>query len=107
MKTTSDLLALRSDAYTVTADHRLVLAPSRGGQPPAIDLDANYKMLPEFDEAFGEGVPSLLECDSLQVVGKWRFSPGIVCKGAVKFINKGGEYRTIPAKTYVNQGLEF
>lgn len=106
VKTTSDLLALRSDAYTVTADHRLVLAQSRAGRPPEIDLDANYKMLPEFDEAFGEGVPSLLECDSLQVAGKWRFSPGIVCKGGVKFINNSSECRTIPAKTYVNQGLE-
>src|SRR5687767_3228828 len=46
VKTTSDLLALRSDAYMVTPDHRLVLAPERQGQPPEIELDAHYKMLP-------------------------------------------------------------
>jgi hypothetical protein len=39
VKTTSDLLALRSDAYTITDDWRIVLDSNNGGQPPAIDLD--------------------------------------------------------------------
>lgn len=103
VKTTSDLLALRSDAYVVTPDHRLVLADSRRGQPPAIDLDDNYRMLPQFDEAFANGVPSLVDCDSLQVVGKWRFSARVVCRGAVRFVNKGREWEPVAPNTYENQ----
>lgn len=106
VKTTSDLLALRSDAYIVTGDERLVLAEGRRGQPPAIDLDGNYEMLPEFDEAFGEGVPSLVECDDLQVVGKWHFRPGVVCKGAVEFINRERECHAVLARTYVDERIE-
>merc|ERR1719510_2516662 len=43
VKTTNDLLALRSDAYTLTEDFRIVLAPPRGGVPPNIKLDGMYK----------------------------------------------------------------
>jgi UDP-N-acetylglucosamine pyrophosphorylase len=106
VKTTSDLLALRSDAYVVTSDHRLVLAESRRGQPPAIDLDPHSRMLPEFDEAFAEGIPSLIGCDTLQVVGKWRFSAGVVCRGAVKFINNGSDCRIVAPGSYENRDIQ-
>ncbi len=36
VKTTDDLLALRSDAYVVTPDFRLELHPERRGQPPVV-----------------------------------------------------------------------
>merc|ERR1719321_1710223 len=40
VKTTSDLLALRSDAYVLTDDFRVELAPARAGIPPNIKLAA-------------------------------------------------------------------
>jgi len=40
VKTTSDLFALRSDAYEQTADGRIALLASRNGKPPVIDLIA-------------------------------------------------------------------
>jgi len=105
VKTTSDLLALRSDAYAVTPDHRLVLAETRHGQPPAIDLDSHYKMLPDFDEAFGEGVPSLIDCTALQVCGKWRFVDGVVCRGEVRFVNSSPDRQVAPAGVYDGRGI--
>ena len=42
VKTTSDLLALRSDAYIITDDGRAMLAPERKGIPPEIDLDSDH-----------------------------------------------------------------
>jgi UDP-N-acetylglucosamine pyrophosphorylase len=105
VKTTADLLALRSDAYTVTSDHRLVLAEARHGQPPVIELDDNYKMLPDFDRAFGEGAPSLIDCSALQVCGKWRFAAGVVCRGEVKFINNSPETHIVDPGVYDNRGL--
>jgi UDP-N-acetylglucosamine pyrophosphorylase len=105
VKTTADLLALRSDAYRVTPDYRLVLAEARHGQPPGIELDGYYKMLPEFDEAFGESIPSLIDCTCLQVSGKWRFAPGVVCRGEVRFINNKPEARVVPQGVYDDRGL--
>src|SRR5207244_1219406 len=59
VKTTSDLFALRSDAYSVSEDWSVVLA-NPGRQPPTIDLDANnYKLLDQLDEKITDGVPSL------------------------------------------------
>ncbi len=107
VKTTADLLALRSDAYQVTSDHRLVLAEARKGKPPLIELDGkNYKLMPDFD-ALIPTPPSLLECDILKVAGKLKFAPGIVCKGQVEFISRSGETKEIRPGTYCNMKKEL
>ena len=86
VKTTSDLLALRSDAYRITEDYLLVLDESRHGQPPVIDLDSKYyKLLADFEAAFPHGAPSLVKCDSLKVVGKKIFPANLVLQGKVEF----------------------
>merc|ERR1712118_229031 len=43
VKKCDDLLALRSDAYVLTEDSRIELAPARNGVPPTIKLDDAYK----------------------------------------------------------------
>ncbi|MBI3414033.1 MAG: UTP--glucose-1-phosphate uridylyltransferase [Verrucomicrobia bacterium] len=101
VKTTADLLALRSDAYRVTDDFRLVLAESRHGQPPLIDLDAqHYKLMAGFDACFANGAPSLINCDSLKVSGKMIFALGVVCEGKVEFSNASSETKTVATGTY-------
>merc|ERR1712060_402845 len=45
VKTTNDMLALMSDAYEVTEDHRVVLKPQRSGVPPNVKLDGCYKFV--------------------------------------------------------------
>ena len=85
VKTTSDLLALRSDAYRLTEDYLLILDESRHGQPPVIDLDSKqYKLLADFEAAFPHGAPSLVECESLKVVGKRIFPANLVLRGKVE-----------------------
>jgi UDP-N-acetylglucosamine pyrophosphorylase len=75
VKTTADLLALRSDAYLITRDGRAVLAPERLGVPPEILLDpAHFKLVDQLDAALAGGVPSLLHCRRLEVRGPVRFS---------------------------------
>ncbi len=39
VKTTNDLLVLRSDAYVLTDDARVELAPQRDGRAPFVELD--------------------------------------------------------------------
>ena len=103
VKTTSDLLALRSDAYRVTADFQLVLEESRQGGPPIVDLDSkHYKVMAEFEAAFKEGAPSLLRCDSLKVSGKLTFAAGIECRGRVEFVNGAAEPRQVNPGTYAD-----
>ena len=75
VKTTADLLALRSDAYVITEDGRAELAPERNHIPPEIVLDpAYFKLVDQLDAALADGVPSLLHCRRLEVRGPVKFS---------------------------------
>jgi UDP-N-acetylglucosamine pyrophosphorylase len=108
VKTTSDLLVLRSDACRVTEDHRLILVEEREGSPPIVDLDPKYyKLLQDFERYFTDGPPSLIRCDSLKVRGPVGFSKGVVCEGKVEFINSNTETRIVPPGHYRNQSLHL
>jgi UTP--glucose-1-phosphate uridylyltransferase len=90
VKTTEDLLALRSDAYVVVDDARVELAPERDGTPPVVDLDDDYyKLLRDFDARFPAGPPSLVACRRLEVEGDVRFGRGVVCRGEVEVHQEG------------------
>jgi UTP--glucose-1-phosphate uridylyltransferase len=84
VKTTSDLLVLRSDAYELTGDARLVLADGRSSAPLVSLDDDFYKRLRDFDERFAAGPPSLVEAERLEVVGDVRFGAGVVVRGSVR-----------------------
>ena len=89
VKTTGDLLALRSDAYVVTEDERLELCQERGGVPPEVTLDdTQHKLLAGLESAFGGTAPSLRECARFEVRGPWTFADGVVCRGQAVFINE-------------------
>jgi UTP--glucose-1-phosphate uridylyltransferase len=80
VKTTNDLLVLRSDVYDVGSD--FVLDPAT--EVPYVDLDsAYYKLVPEFERRFPEGAPSLREATSLKVSGDWTFGAKVKVVGDV------------------------
>jgi UTP--glucose-1-phosphate uridylyltransferase len=83
VKTTNDLLALRSDAYVLRDDKRVELAASRE-EPPFVDLDSEYyKLIRDFEARFPAGPPSLVDCDRLVVEGDVTFGRGVVVRGSV------------------------
>jgi UTP--glucose-1-phosphate uridylyltransferase len=85
VKTTNDLLAVRSDAYVVDDGDAVRLDPSRDGMPPIIDLDEKYyKLLGDFEPRFPAGAPSLVRCDSLRVAGDVRFGRDVTIRGNVR-----------------------
>jgi UTP--glucose-1-phosphate uridylyltransferase len=85
VKTTEDLLALRSDAYVLADDARVELAEARNGTPPVVDLDDDdYKLLRDFEARFPSGAPSLVEADRLSVEGDVTFGRDVVVRGTVK-----------------------
>ncbi|EAN86649.1 putative UTP-glucose-1-phosphate uridylyltransferase 2 [Trypanosoma cruzi] len=92
VKTCSDLLALRSDAYVLTEDQRLVLCEERAGKPPTIELDnQHYKIITGLDALVKDGVPSLRQCTKLIIQGPVEFQSGTVVKGEVVIRNSKKE----------------
>jgi UTP--glucose-1-phosphate uridylyltransferase len=84
VKTTNDLLSLRSDAYVIGDGRAVHLAPERDGVPPFVDLDADhYKLVRQFEERFPQGAPSLVACSALHVRGDVTFGAGVVVRGDV------------------------
>merc|ERR1712050_111054 len=100
VKKCDDLLALRSDAYVLTEDFRIELAPERKGVPPNIKLDDLYKFVDGMDTMIPNGVPSLKHCDKLVIKGPVEFAAGVVCKGEVTFENPSDDKKTVAAGTY-------
>merc|ERR1712007_257000 len=87
VKKCDDLFSLRSDAYVLTEDFRIELAPARNGVPPLVKLDDRYKFVDAMDTLIPNGVPSLKDCNKLTVVGEIEFAAGVVLKGDVKIQN--------------------
>jgi UTP--glucose-1-phosphate uridylyltransferase len=80
VKTTNDLLVLRSDVYDLGGD--FVLDPA--SDIPYVELDpAFYKFVSEFERRFPEGAPSLHEASSLTVSGDWTFGARVKVVGDV------------------------
>jgi UTP--glucose-1-phosphate uridylyltransferase len=83
VKSTNDLLALRSDAYELTDDFSVTLREGTKASP-YIDLDSDYyKLVGDFEARFPAGSPSLAEATSLTVHGDWTFGAGVVVRGDV------------------------
>ncbi|MGB7981708.1 MAG: UTP--glucose-1-phosphate uridylyltransferase [Candidatus Nanopelagicales bacterium] len=87
VKTTNDLLLLRSDAYLLGADGRLALA---GDAAPLVDLDpTHFRTMADFESRFPTGAPSLARATSLEVRGDWTFGADVVVTGAVALADEG------------------
>jgi UTP--glucose-1-phosphate uridylyltransferase len=87
VKTTSDLLVLRSDAYELEADGRLTKVAD---PTPVADLDSDYyKLIGDFDRRFPAGAPSLTEARYLEINGDWTFEAGVRVIGEVTLEDRG------------------
>ncbi|MFW6772716.1 UTP--glucose-1-phosphate uridylyltransferase [Nocardioides sp. CPCC 205120] len=81
VKTTNDLLVLRSDIYAIGPDFTL---DQVAADVPFIDLDGDhYKLVGDFDRRFPEGAPSLKEAAALRVRGDWTFGRDVKVLGEV------------------------
>jgi len=81
VKTTNDLLVLRSDVYDIGRDFVL---DQTSDVIPFVDLDSDvYKHVGEFDKRFPEGAPSMKDAQALSVEGDWTFGHGVRVVGKV------------------------
>jgi UTP--glucose-1-phosphate uridylyltransferase len=101
VKTTSDLLVLRSDAYELQTSGQLVAVAD---PVPVVDLDDGYyKMITDFDERFPAGAPSLNEARALTVQGDWSFEAGVRVIGAVTLQDRGNAQIVAAGSTLSDQ----
>jgi len=98
VKTTNDLLLVRSDAYELTEARTLHLAvPSA----PLVDLDpAFYKTVQSFEARFPAGTPSIREATTLTVRGDWTFESGVTAVGDA-VLEQGDDPATVATGTTI------
>ncbi len=76
VKTTNELLLVRSDLYEIdTASREVALIDH---EEPYIDLSSHYKVVHDFDKRFPQGAPSIRKATSLNVEGDGTFGRDIV-----------------------------
>ncbi len=85
VKTTDDLLVLRSDVYVLTDEMLVEPLPERRDELPFVELDKRfYKLLDRFEARFPDGAPSLREAERLVVHGDVTFGAGVTVRGSVE-----------------------
>ena len=85
VKTTDDLLLLRSDAYRLGDEFRIEPAPRPNGNQPFVALDkAYFGMIDDFEARMPSGAPSLREAERFVVNGDVSFGAGVVVRGEVE-----------------------
>jgi len=108
VKTTGDLLPIRSDAYELTEDFRVILHPDRKGKYVKTDLDTDYyKFINQLEARFPAGSPSLIECEAMTVVGDVKFGKNITLKGKVKILNNSGKQVEIKDDEVIEGEISF
>lgn len=96
VKTTNDLLVLRSDAYDIGSDFVL---DQQVEEIPYVDLDdEHYKLVADFDQRFQSGVPSMRQAESLVVNGDWSFGEKVVVRGRAEL---DGDHGRVDAGTTI------
>lgn len=87
VKTTNDLLLLRSDTYEVDEDGLLQMVPEKAC---TVSLDPSaYKKIKDFEARFPKGAPSLKDATSLTVEGDWTFGADVVATGDAHVTTEG------------------
>lgn len=95
VKTTEDLLAVRSDNYILTDDFKVILNPERKLKPLVINLDKKYyKLVDDLDERIPQA-PSLVECESLTIKGNYKVERNVKFNGIIELENKSDIQQTI------------
>ncbi|KAM0908716.1 hypothetical protein ACQ4PT_015295 [Festuca glaucescens] len=94
VKTTSDLLLLKSNLYCLT-DGYLIRHYNVQPSNPAIELGPEFEKVADFHARF-ESIPSLIGLQSLKVFGDVWFGPSITLKGKVHINANSGVKLVIP-----------
>ncbi|WP_435300055.1 UTP--glucose-1-phosphate uridylyltransferase [Timonella sp. A28] len=100
VKTTNNLLVLRSDIFDLDETARLIARRAE----PLVTLDPEwYAMMSDFDQRIGLHVPSLMNAESLTVTGPWTFSSGVSVKGDAVLTHDSSVEETVPERAVITE----
>ena len=99
VKTTNDLLLVRSDVFCLQDDFRIESHPTINQNLPRLMLDTNfYRTVDQLELFFPHGSPSLIQCKSLSVEGQVLFGKDIKVLGDVRITNRSNS--TVKIRDY-------
>jgi UTP--glucose-1-phosphate uridylyltransferase len=112
VKTCNDLLAVRSDCFLFSDDKKLMVNPERGQNDNSfninIDLDPRYyRNIDMFNKRFANGIPSLIDCKSLKIIGDVLFEGNVKIKGHVVINNRSGSQAVIKEGTVIEGNINI
>jgi UTP--glucose-1-phosphate uridylyltransferase len=103
VKTTNDLLSIRSDAYRVTHDARVVPVDETLSRVRTVELDPRFfGTVNDLERAFPEGPPSLARCRRFSVSGPYLFGADVSIEGSVALSNLTDVVEKIPSGTILS-----
>lgn len=103
VKTSDDLLLLRSDYYTLSDDFRIIPGPDSSPRHPEVTLDQEYfGTVDRMTKRFSGEVPSLKKCHRFVVKGDVRFGKECTITGDVTITNQTATPYTVPDGTVLN-----
>jgi len=110
VKTCNELLAVRSDCFLFSDDKQLIVNPKRGQDDNCFNININldpryYRKIDMFNKRFANGIPSLIDCNSLTIIGDVFFERNVKIKGNVVINNRSGAQGFIKEGTVIEKTL--
>lgn len=110
VKTSNDLLTVRSDCFVYNIDESLRINPIRfkRNKPDVtkVDLDPKYYgKIDDLEKRFRNGIPSLVDCDALTIEGDVLFEKNVRIRGSVTIKNTQPLQAVIREGTVIDQDL--
>jgi UTP--glucose-1-phosphate uridylyltransferase len=108
VKKCNDLLAIQSDCYHMTPEFNVAENPARQLGRIQIALDpAFFGKIDMYNARFKHGVPSLKECESLEIQGDVFFEENVTIKGQVLIQNQTGQPAVVKQGSVIEHDLLF
>jgi UTP--glucose-1-phosphate uridylyltransferase len=112
VKKCNDLLAVRSDCFVFSKEKNLMINPAgilkNKSDTIKINLDPKYYgKIDLLEERFKDGVPSLVDCESLTIEGDVFFQKNVTIKGEVKIKNSKNSRADIKEGEIIDNDLTF
>jgi UTP--glucose-1-phosphate uridylyltransferase len=112
VKTCNELLAVRSDCFLFSDDKQLIVNPEREQEDNCFNININldpryYRKIDMFNKRFANGIPSLIDCNSLKIIGDVFFEGNVKIKGNVVINNRSGFQAVIKEGMVIERHIEF
>ena len=108
VKTCNDLLVRRSIRFLFGKNYEIIQNPKTTNPMITVNMDPEYYgKIDLFDQRFPEGVPSLIQCESLTIKGDVRFESNVIIIGNVTIRNDGSDQAIVKEGTVIDKDVSL